>query len=135
MWRKSCSDGIERQYRIISLGVAACKFNPNCPLDQFKTAQLMGENTLLQKYNNKGRDNIDIPCSGTMNIQGAAESVTASVDGSGNIMCDDLPSSTADVRINGSGLVVVNASQSVRPTLVDQESCSTAAIRQKLIRL
>ena len=54
-----------------------------------------------------------IPGSGVITATGNAERLDARIDGSGNIVCDELQAKSASVEINGSGKVIVYASESL----------------------
>jgi hypothetical protein len=59
------------------------------------------------------RIQFNLPGSGNISAVGSAERVTVSLGGSGNILCEDLESKSTIVRLNGSGNITVNASESL----------------------
>lgn len=60
-----------------------------------------------------GKIQFELPGSGNISAAGTAEHVTVSLNGSGNILCGDLESLSAEVRLDGSGNITVNASENL----------------------
>ncbi len=71
-----------------------------------KVSSLVGKNV-----------SVDLSGSGTITMEGTADSVDISLPGSGNIYCDGLKARSATVSLNGSGNISVYASDSLDATL------------------
>jgi hypothetical protein len=56
---------------------------------------------------------VTMPGSGNIIVDGKANDVNISLDGSGNILCENLKAKDATVRLDGSGNITVNASESL----------------------